>query len=76
MCDEVIFADIYAARERNTYGVTSEQLAQKTQNGKYLSYFSSIAQYLRQRAEKGTLILTMGAGKMNLIARMITQNVR
>lgn len=73
-CCEVIFADIYAAREKNVYGVTSKALAAATPNGIYLKNSDDIKSRLLQKAEKGTLILTMGAGRMNEIAYALTQN--
>lgn len=73
-CDEVIFADIYAAREKNAYGVTSKALASKTPNGVYAESFEEILKRLVNLAKKGTLILTMGAGRMNEIAYALVEN--
>lgn len=61
-CDEVIFADIYAAREKNRFGITSKELADKTPRGKYLGDFKEIEKYLRSTLKKGDLLLIMGAG--------------
>ena len=66
--DEVIFADIYPAREQNVFGVSSSDLASETENAVYISSFQKIMQYLLKKADSDTLILTMGAGKMNKIA--------
>jgi len=71
--DEVVIADIYAAREANTYGVSSEQLAERIKNGRYITDFRKIAEYLKKTSAPDTLILTLGAGKMDLIAKMITE---
>ena len=64
--DEVVLAEIYAAREVNTIGITSEDLAEKiTQLGtpcRVLPSFDEIENYLLTSCEKGDLILTMGAG--------------
>ncbi len=70
--DEVIFTDIYAAREKNTYGVSSKTLADATENGVYISDFADVERYLRERAEAGTLIITLGAGRLNEVARALT----
>lgn len=64
-CHEVIFADIYSAREADIYGVNSKMLAQATQNGKYLGDFDQISSYLRSIAREGDIILIMGAGDIN-----------
>ena len=64
--DHVILADIYAARETDTLGITSEQLAEavKSEGGDavYLSSFKNIEQYLLQHCQNGDLLITMGAG--------------
>lgn len=71
--DEVIFTDIYAAREKNVYGVSSEMLARVTENGIYISDFGELERYLREKAESGTLILTLGAGRLNEAARALVK---
>lgn len=60
--DEVVFADIYAAREVNTFGVSSKQLAERIEGAKYFPSFGEIADYLKQTARPGDLIVVMGAG--------------
>lgn len=64
-CAEVIFADIYSAREADIYGVNSKMLADATPNGKYLGDFDAISEYLRSIAREGDIILIMGAGDIN-----------
>ena len=76
VADEVIFADVFAAREENVYGVSSEALAKATKNGKYISDFSDIENYLRQRANDGVLILTLGAGRLNEVAAMLVNDCK
>ena len=61
-CDEVVFADIYAAREVNVSGVTSAYLAEKTPNGKYVGDFEEISEYMRGKLREGDLLIIMGAG--------------
>ena len=70
--DEVIFTDIYAAREKNVYGVSGKKLAEATENGIYISDFGELERYLREKAEPGVLILTLGAGRLNEVARAMT----
>lgn len=72
--DTVIFADIFAARETDTLGVSAQLLAEKAgANALYLGDFDKIAEYLRANATSGDLILTMGAGDVNKIAYMLTK---
>ena len=64
--DHVVLADIYAAREVNTIGITSDALREKLEAlGTDVSYFPDFAQitdYLSSRLTAGDLLLTMGAG--------------
>ncbi len=68
--DQVIFADIYAARETDTKGVSSALLAKDT-GGIYLPSFEAIADYLAAEATAGDLILTMGAGDVYKVAGIL-----
>ena len=71
IADEVILADIYAARETDTLGVSSAMLASDI-GGKYFDSFDKIAEYLAENAKKNELVITMGAGdvyKVGLILR-------
>lgn len=72
--DEVIFADIYAAREENVYGVTSALLAEKTPGAVCLHDDEAIAAYLLASAGEGDLILILGAGDIvRLGCRLLNQ---
>lgn len=72
--DHVIFADIYAARETNTFGVSSEALAKAVgSNALYLPTFDEIAEYLRCNVTEGDLVLTMGAGDVYKIGEALNQ---
>ncbi len=61
-CDEVIFADIYAAREKNICGITSKNLADAVPNGRYLGGFDEISEYLHKTLKQDDLLIIMGAG--------------
>lgn len=61
-CDLVIFADIYAAREKNLCGISSKNLADAMENGVYVGDFDSISDYLRKNLQKDDLLIIMGAG--------------
>ncbi len=57
-----IFADIYAAREVNTTGISSKMLADKVSGAVYLESFEKIAAYLEENVEAGDTVIVMGAG--------------
>ena len=71
--DEVAFADIFAARERNTYGITSRELADATQNGIYVPSYDGIFSYLALRAEDGAALVTLGAGELDTVAERLAE---
>lgn len=64
--DHVVLADIYAARETDTLGMSSALLAEKiSQNGTDCHYFPSfdeIADFVKSHCIHGDLLITMGAG--------------
>ncbi|MDD3278895.1 MAG: UDP-N-acetylmuramate--L-alanine ligase [Lachnospiraceae bacterium] len=66
LADEVVLADIYAAREKNTIGISSRDLEEKiTALGTSCHYFRSfdeIENYLLENCNSGDLLITMGAG--------------
>ncbi len=61
-CDEVVFADIYAAREKNECGISSKNLADAVENGKYVGDFEAIAEYMKSTLQPDDLLIIMGAG--------------
>ncbi|HAN21818.1 MAG TPA: UDP-N-acetylmuramate--L-alanine ligase [Clostridiales bacterium] len=72
-CDLPVFADIYSAREVNTYGITSEQLAVKVKSGIYLDSFLKIEEYLKCILCPGDLLIFMGAGNITELAKTVTK---
>lgn len=66
MADEVVLADIYAAREKNTLGISSKDLMYEIEKlGTKVSYFpsfSEIENFLLENCSTGDLLITMGAG--------------
>lgn len=73
--DNIIITDIYAAREQNTFDISSKDLVEKIKSlGKqavYIQDFDSIAKYIKDRACPNDLILTMGAGTVNEVGKKI-----
>lgn len=60
--DAVVLAEIYAAREQNTLGISSADLARNIPGSVYCSTLDETAKKLREIAQPGDLILTVGAG--------------
>lgn len=66
MADVVVLADIYAAREKNTIGISSKdiltKLEEKGTECYYFPSFSEIENFLLENCVNGDLLITMGAG--------------
>ena len=60
--DVVVLAEIYAARERNTIGISSRDLQAQIPGSYYCATLPDVTQTLRQLAQPGDVILTVGAG--------------
>jgi UDP-N-acetylmuramate--alanine ligase len=74
----VLLPDIYAARDESTKGVSSADLAKLLdQNGKaalYLPKFDDVVAFLREKATPDCLIVTMGAGNVDEVARRFLES--
>ena len=60
--DVVVLAEIYAARERNTIGISSAHLAEKIPGAVFCETLPEVTEYLRQNVREGDVVITMGAG--------------
>lgn len=64
--DHVILADIYAAREKNTLGISSQTLQKEIlalgTPCDYFPSFEEIENFLKKNFSPGDLLITMGAG--------------
>ena len=77
MADIIVLADIYAAREKNTIGISSKDLLTELQkNGQESYYFPSfdeIETFLSEKCINNDLLITMGAGDVYLIGEHLLQ---
>ena len=66
LADHVVLADIYAARETDTLGISSEDLADRIRElgtpCEYFPTFDEIENFLLKNCTQGDLLITMGAG--------------
>ena len=58
----MVLAEIYAARERNTAGISSQDLAAKIPGSLYCATLPEVSAVLKSAAQPGDVILTVGAG--------------
>ena len=77
LADKVVLADIYAAREVNTIGISSEAILKELQKlGKecyYLPSFEEIENFLLKNCINGDVLITMGAGDVHKIGENLLQ---
>ena len=60
--DMLILAEIYAARERNTVGISSMHLAEKIPGSTYCETLQEVTEILRRNVCADDIVITMGAG--------------
>lgn len=75
LADIIVLADIFAAREKNTCGISSRDiLALLKERGKEAYYFPSfeeIEQFLLKKCMNHDLLITMGAGNVSEIGEAL-----
>lgn len=76
IADRVIMTPIMGSREVNTYGIKSEDIAQKLPDCVVLSGFENIADYVIKTAVKRELVITMGGGDIYKAAHIIQEKLK
>ena len=71
--DLTYLAEIYAARETNTLGISSKDLADQIPNALYFKSFEEIEKSLKFTAAPGDIILTVGAGDVFKLGEQLVQ---
>lgn len=76
--DNIIILDIYAAREKNTYNISSKDLADKIislgKEAKYIPDFYECVSYIKENVKENDIIMTLGAGTVTQIGPMLLNN--
>jgi len=71
IADEVVMTKIMGAREVNTYGITTAQLAEKIPGSVWFDEFDEVAQHVVKHAKKGDLVITLGCGDIYKAAHIM-----
>ena len=71
--DKVVLAEIFAARETNTIGISSSDLAKEISGSIYCPTLTDVADELRRLAQPGDLILTVGAGDIYTVGEALVK---
>ncbi len=78
LADEIVLAEIYAAREKDTLGISSQTLQAEIEKLGHRCYyfpnFSEIETFLMENCTKGDLLITMGAGDIQKIGESLLGN--
>lgn len=71
LADVVVLAEIYAAREKNTIGISSKDLCdameKKGINVQFFETFGEIEDFILQNCKGKDLLITMGAGNIDTV---------
>ncbi|MCL1808241.1 MAG: UDP-N-acetylmuramate--L-alanine ligase [Clostridiales bacterium] len=77
--DKLLMAEIYAAREKNIYKISSRELVNEIKlkyplkQAYYFNTFDEIADFVVKNAQSGDLVITMGAGDIYKVAEIILE---
>ena len=71
LADRIILTEIYAAREKNTIGISSRDLEkalkEKGADVTFFENFDDIEKFILANCQSGELLITMGAGNVDII---------
>ena len=71
LADKVYLCDIFPAREINTTGVSSYDIARRMENAECPGSFEDIANILKNELRGGDYCITMGAGEAYRVANIL-----
>lgn len=71
--DVLLLAEIFAAREKNTIGISSSALAERVKGAEFYPTFAQLEEELKRKAQPGDIILTVGAGDVYKIGENIVE---
>ena len=72
--DITLLAEIYAAREKNTLGISSRDLAERIPGAEYCATLDDVKRRLEELAKPGDLILTVGAGDIYTVGEAMVKD--
>ena len=75
--DNIIVTDIYAAREKNTYNISSQDLVDEIhklgRKAIYISDFNEIADFVKSKVLNNDIVITLGAGTVTEIKDLLVE---
>ena len=67
----MLVTEIYAAREKNTLGISAAALAERIEGARFCPTLDDLAAQLKAIATPDDVILTIGAGSISRVSDMI-----
>ncbi len=68
--DITVFGEIFSAsREKDVFGISSKNLADKVKSSVYFPTFAEIEEYLQKEVREGDIVIVMGAGDVTKISK-------
>lgn len=71
--DIAYISDIYAARETNTFGISSADLSTLIPNSHFVAKLPDLVLQLKETAQEGDLIITVGAGDIYTVGEQLVK---
>ena len=71
IADKVVLTEIMGSREINTYGISTQDLADEIPDSVWFDTFPKVADYLKENICEGDLVLTLGCGDVYKIAKLV-----
>ena len=75
VADKVILTPIMGSREVNTYGISSEAIAEKLADAVVVDGFDNIADKIIETAEENDIVITMGGGDIYKAAHIVQEKL-
>ncbi|MGI6279309.1 MAG: UDP-N-acetylmuramate--L-alanine ligase [Acutalibacteraceae bacterium] len=75
LADEVILTPIMGSREKNTYGISSEDIAASLKSAVVVDSFENVADKIIETAKDGDIVITMGGGDIYKAAHIVQEKL-
>lgn len=75
VADKVILTPIMGSREVNTYGISSQDIADKLNDAIIVDGFENIANKIIEIAKEGDIVITMGGGDIYKAAHIVQEKL-
>ena len=75
--DRVFITEIFAAREHDSSGLSSRAIVERMtgKGARFATTLDEAEKILREELETGDVLLVLGAGNVNLVAKRLVENV-